>query len=700
MRARLAAALLSTMSFVLLGASPPAHFTMEQILAAPYIGELEASSDGKTLAFSVHERGAHSIYVARVGQAAHPVVVYGGDDGRSLGSLSLIGGGSAIAYVRGSGPNRAGEVPNPLSLPVPPDQDVWIVATGSGTPYRLGVGNSPTIAPDGKTVLWLAGGQPMIATLTWKHGALAGVGKARRLFTIRGSVNDVTFSPDGSRIAFDNPRGNHSFIVVYDFAARRLTYLAPNFMHDTAPAWSPDGKSVAFVRTPGSRENEDRYQYLSDSAAQAPFEIWIGDPATGNGHKIWNADPGMGSVFYGLAEADQLFWTNDGRIAFVWEKSGWRQFYWIRATGGPATAMMSGAFEVESATLSLDRSRLYYATNEGDIDRRHIWSVGFDGSAPQALTGGKESQWFPTALAAGGIAFANAGWADVPQVEVRGASSSRTVAIGPPIPASFPKNDVVEPQLVTFTAADGLTIHAQLFVPDDGRSKHCAIIFDHGGSERQLLPGFHYMEAYANLYEENQYLANRGCAVLSINYRSGVMYGHDFRNAKNQGATGASEYQDVLAGAHFLQSQPFVDPNRLGIYGLSYGGYLTALGLARNSDIFKVGFDMAGVHNWRYLAGSGGTAQERQIAYDSSPVASLSTWRSPVFLAQGDDDRNVDFAEGVDLAQRLRAQGVEVETMVFPNETHEMTLTFADNVRLFTAGAQFLLAHLGGDTGP
>lgn len=214
-----------------------------------------------------------------------------------------------------------------------------------------------------------------------------------------------------------------------------------------------------------------------------------------------------------------------------------------------------------------------------------------------------------------------------------------------------------------------------------------------------MLPGFHYLEFYTDLYESNQFYANHGCVVLSINYRSGIMYGHDFREAKNYGAKGGSEYQDVLAGASYLQGRPEVDAARIGIYGLSYGGYLTALGLARNSDIFKAGVDMAGVHNWATTRDADygravGTAAERKIAEDSSPVSAIDTWRSPVFMSQGDDDRNVEFSQGVDLATRLRAKGVEVVEMVFPNETHE-NLTFADTLRLYDTSAAWLLKKLG-----
>ena len=152
---------------------------------------------------------------------------------------------------------------------------------------------------------------------------------------------------------------------------------------------------------------------------------------------------------------------------------------------------------------------------------------------------------------------------------------------------------------MVFKSEDGLedsrpAVHAK--GPKAGRGP--ALIFTHGGPIRQMLLGFHYMEYYHNAYAMNQYLASKGYTVLSVNYRLGIMYGRDFREPPKSVWRGASEYQDVVAGAKFLQTLDNVDPQRIGLWGGSYGGFLTAMGLARNSDIFKAGVDFHGVHDW------------------------------------------------------------------------------------------------------
>jgi dipeptidyl aminopeptidase/acylaminoacyl peptidase len=169
-----------------------------------------------------------------------------------------------------------------------------------------------------------------------------------------------------------------------------------------------------------------------------------------------------------------------------------------------------------------------------------------------------------------------------------------------------------------------------------------------------------------------------------VNYRLGIGYGHDFHHPDDAGVRGASEYRDIEAAGRYLADLPQVDPARIGLWGGSYGGYLTALGLGRNSDLFATGVDLHGVHDftvnggrrfgrgeWRYELGEEELQRRAEVAWKSSPVAWVGTWRSPVLLIQGDDDRNVDFHQTVDLAQRLRAQGVPFEEIVIPDEIHD-----------------------------
>jgi dipeptidyl aminopeptidase/acylaminoacyl peptidase len=226
------------------------------------------------------------------------------------------------------------------------------------------------------------------------------------------------------------------------------------------------------------------------------------------------------------------------------------------------------------------------------------------------------------------------------------------------------------------------------------------MIFFHGGSRRQMLLGWHYMRYYHNTYAFNQYLAARGYVVLSVNYRSGIGYGMDFREAINYGAGGASEFNDVQGAALYLRGRPEVDPKRIGLWGGSYGGYLTALGLARASDLFAAGVDIHGVYDWNaeirhWVRDYDPRKQEEAArrAYTASPIADVKTWRSPVLVIHGDDDRNVPFSETAHLVEDLRKQHVHVEQLIFPDEVHDF-LTHARWLQAMDTATDFLDRHL------
>src|SRR4029077_13640786 len=260
-------------------------------------------------------------------------------------------------------------------------------------------------------------------------------------------------------------------------------------------------------------------------------------------------------------------------------------------------------------------------------------------------------------------------------------------------PADFPANAMVTPQQVILSAVDGMQIHAQLFLPrnaGDG-ARHPALCFFHGGSRRQMLLGWHYMFYYSNAYAMNQYLASRGYIVLAVNYRSGIGYGMEFREALDYGAAGASEFNDVEGAGLYLRTRADVDPARIGLWGGSYGGYLTALGLARASNLFAAGVDFHGVHDWSTrIVGNPDVAR---TAFESSPMASVRTWRSPVLLIHGYDDRNVNFNETITMANALRQQGVYFEQLILPDEIHGF-LRHASWLRGYHAAVDFFKRKL------
>jgi dipeptidyl aminopeptidase/acylaminoacyl peptidase len=679
------------------GSAAAQSVTIDALMSAPFPTELTAAPTGVRFAWVQSVEGVRNVWVAQAPDfKGRRVTNYSVDDGQDLTELTFTGDGKFVVYTRGEGPNRQGESPNPSHMPDGAEQAVWAASVeNAGAPRRLGPGRLPATAHAGERVAWVSRGQ------IWTVDLTAADAKAAQLFTARGAAQQIAWAPDGASLAFVSNRGTHSFVGLFTLANRDLRYLDPSLDRDSQVVWSPDGAKLAFIRQFAAARPE---MFSPHRETDEPWAIRIVDAKTGAARQAWKADRGTGSVFQAVVAETQLFWAAGDRIVFPWEKDGWLHLYAVPAAGGAAQRLTPGAFEVEYATLSSDRSRVIYNSNQDDIDRRHLWSVSVDGSAaPIPLTNGNGIEWQPASAASGpATAFLRSDARVPPHVAVLGNSQpGRDVQESLPGP-TFPASQLVEPQQVIFTSADGMTIHGQLFLPKDLKAgdKRPAMIFFHGGSRRQMLLGWHYMYYYRNSYAMNEWLASQGYVVLSVNYRSGIGYGMEFREALNYGATGGSEFRDVMGAGLFMKNRSDVDPTRIGLWGGSYGGYLTAMGLSRASDLFAAGVDMHGVHDWNegihtFLPDYNrlDDPEFARTAFDASPLATVDTWKSPVLLVHGDDDRNVSFIQSINLIAALRKRHVDVEQLVFPDEVHDF-LRHDSWIRAYKASADFLQRKL------
>jgi dipeptidyl aminopeptidase/acylaminoacyl peptidase len=689
------------------------------------------------------------------------------DDGIMMSGVRISDDGSTVIFLRGEAPNRDGWSPNASADPNGPEHAIWAArTTGAGGAWRVADAGNAEIAPDGSSILFVKAGQIYRAKVTPVKPA-SEVDRGEKAFiTEWGVQSDPKWSPNGRKIAFVSTRTDHSFIVVYDVAARAVKYMSPSVDFDTMPMWTSDSKHVIFLRRPGlpfglqaqqgaggiGLPNGPAAQPATATAAAAnggrgggrnggrgnaaaaiptpatqviaaaappvvnnspglmratfrggyTLAFYKANVETGDAQEAWHNQPNdtlAGNITNVRLAGDFVIYPlNVGGFgrggrggpggapapapeAVTGPVDEWDRYYAINVTDASARPILlttnDGLIENQTAiAVSADGKTFYYCTNAKDIERRHIWAVPAGGGTPVQVTAGEGVETSPAPLASGKyIATLSASW-QMPQslgVWKLGAATPSAEAqkiIFPTSRPGFPMDAHVKPEIVITKAADGLEIHNQLFLPKDLKpgERRPAIVFVHGGPQRQMMPAYHYMQFYHWAYGINQWLADQGYIVMSINYRSGVGYGRSFRGAPNTGGAGNSEYQDVLAGGKYLQTRPDVDPERVGIWGLSYGGVLTSQALARNSDIFKAGVDLAGVHLW------GSSLDPASVSYKSSTIGAIDGWKSPVLLIQGDDDRNVAFQQMTGLVQLLRQRDVYYDLIVFPDDVHESLL--------------------------
>jgi dipeptidyl aminopeptidase/acylaminoacyl peptidase len=669
-----------------------AEFAIADVLSSPFPAYLVASPRRGLVAWVFEEKGTRNVWVADLAAKgkAQKLTAYAGDDGTDLGELAWDPSGRFVVYSRGGSLEGGGGPVNIMSLPEgPPKQEIWTVPVDGGEPKLVGEGHTPAVAPKGDLVAYISGDQIWVATVSGEQ-------KPSQLIHDRGRCQSIVWSNDGSRLAFVSLRGDYSFVGVYDFSRKSLVWLAPSVDEDTSPAWSPDGRQIAFIRIPSAKPGPSVFA----NPEGEPWSIWVADTATGTGHKIWAADRGWGSVFHGLLSATQLFWTAADRLVFPWEKTGWLRLYTLPSAGGQSELLTPGSSEIFNAAFDPAGTRIVYSSNqEGDTDRVHLWEVSTAGGAPRQITTGLGIEDNPVIASVGTIAMLHSDARNPLQPGALNRDGKIDELASGQIPFEFPRLRLVVPQSVVFTSPDGMKIHGQLFVPaKKNLARGAAVLFFHGGPRREMFLGWHPMHAYHYLYGMNQYLASKGYVVLSVNYRGGTGYGLQFREPPNFSASGGAELNDILGAIQFLRARSDIDPKRIGIYGGSYGGLMTALGLARASDALAAGVDIAGVHNWKsfmpFLTAPGADPGLAQIAYNSSPIATVDRWRSPVMFIHADDDRNVPISQTVELVQAMRDQGnTDFELVIIPDEIH-VFLRHQTWITVFGAMDEFLSRRL------
>jgi len=393
-------------------------------------------------------------------------------------------------------------------------------------------------------------------------------------------------------------------------------------------------------------------------------------------------------------------WLPGGELVFASERSGWSHLYLLDEDGA-VRALTEGAWEVRSAQLSPDRANWLLQTSREHPSEDHLYRMPATGGHMERLTseaGRHEGWWSPDGQR---LAVISSESVQLPDLYVRdaepGADAQRVSVSGAD---AYYQHPLTRPEIVEFEHPDGGPLWASLFRPEKPNAERAAIVHIHGGGYRQFAHRGYSVYGYATHLGFINYMLEQGYTVLDFDYRGSAGYGSDYRTDIAD-AMGISDTDGAVAGARWLAANEGVDPDRIGIYGVSYGGFLTLTSLFRYPGVFNAGVARAAVTDWAHYSDGWtsrilGVPAENPEAYRlSSPIYYAEGLEDPLLITHGLMDDNVHFQDAARLVQRLIELEKDFEVMYFPVEPHTVE-TEASRYDLVRRQAAFFDEHLRG----
>ncbi len=657
--------------FALFSASlPPAAMAQGVFDGWRYTTEAVGARDADRVGWIDQHGAATELFVAQ-GPDYRPerVSASQANDGVPIEALSISADGRWLAWDRGG----VGDAPGRGQLG---DRGVWLLPP-EGPPCRLAEGGRPALSPDGTRVAWISGGRLMTAPLRTDCEAM----RAAAAEVATGGIVAPVWSPDGRALAFEAPIGRARRIGLWSVAGG-VRWIDHQGQLDVAPSWSPDGTQLAFLRIDPSN---DAIANQFDEDPPAPFTVMQAAVTELTPRPVWRSHGADGFARQWRSRITApLMWLDDHRLALLSEHEGWQHVYALPVTGAPLTDLTPGRCEVDYADL-MSEGRLVVSDNCTGMDRRRLVRIDSRTSAAVSLTPDDGVAVQPMAFDHGRRLIWRQARSQLQTVGIL--SGDRVLSPEPPPPDPVP---AVREESVQLTATDGVVTNAQVFHPP-GPGPHPALIFLHGGPQRQTFAAAAPSAFYSRFGWLDRALAARGYVVMQLNYRSGTGQGRDFRRIRGVARNGAGEDLDVLAARAWLAGRSSeVDATRIGLWGDSWGGWLTALALARHSDLFRAGVVISGVYDLSETSfGPGLDPAARALARSSSAAGWIDQWRSPVLIVHGARDNTVPYSQALEMEAALRRRGRDVDLLGFPREGHALQLE-QDWEEMFDRAARFL----------
>jgi len=571
--------------------------------------------------------------------------------------------------------------------------------------------------PDGD-LAYVQGGRLYFAR--GPHGGAA-MPDATLLYAPAAAVSGLTWAPSGRMLACVS--AGRAWVLDVDAPSVRdlgVPAVVRPLYHEPPLAWSPDGGRLAATTIADGRwgltvmtpEGGDAWRSTADEldgplAWLAPDRLLFAESSGGHTTRAWHcldlSRASMRAVWRehepaGLGQAFRPRAFPDGRGAImVLRHEGWWHLYVLDTDTGTVRALSGGDCEdvghaVDLPQISPDGREVVFASNRVNLGQRHLFAVDVESGRTRQLTAGAgtsvEPQWSPDGRR---LAFKHSTIHHAPEIWLVSRDGGGMRRLVGAMPEGVATDRFPVPELVHTRGAGDWEIPGYLLTPQPrvpGR-RYPALVYVHGGGMRQMRAGFPPLEAYAFFYAVSLWLAGRGVVSYLVNYRGGIGYGRAFEQGNTRGLA-VLECEDCVGAGEYVKSLPFVDPARVGIWGLSYGGWLTLASLVRSPETFALGINIAGIWdfdrwmtwaktNYRppydyFLGRAGGPREARPDVWDAaSPGRLVARMQAPVVNLHGTADEAVPFEQLDLLVRDCVRQGKRFETHYYPGETHLFT---------------------------
>jgi dipeptidyl aminopeptidase/acylaminoacyl peptidase len=557
-----------------------------------------------------------------------------------------------------------------------------------------------TRSPDGQQIAVVRAGNP---TELWLRTAASG--KESRLLTQEGNITAVGWSPDAAYLLYTGGGRTIRHEQTPAYSGAKIIYTitenVPGQMYAVKVPASDAARSevapIAFGQAGfGPRRWIDNRHFVFDRTS-ADFKrrtTYVAD-VTGGEPRVLHED--VEPKFWSLPPDAGLggFPSPDGKwVAFLSDRDGWDHLYVMRATGGEPVQLTRGRFEAWRPAWSPDSTRIAFDANEPDHPGdRHLGVVTLNGDPARAtlemITTGRGTDiapiWSPDGKRLVYQHTDARNSADLYVIEAR--ASAKPIRLTDSLPATVDRASLVEPELVHYAGPDGQQVPAWLFVPKnvDRTRKHPAVVWIHGDGINQNYDGWHVQRNYAVYYSFHQYLLQKGYVVIAPDYRGSIGYGREWRTGVYMDV-GGKDAKDAWMAANYLKSLGYVDMDRVGVWGLSYGGFFTLIAVTDQPKLFRAGVDVAGVVDYAmyyddpyhggWTASRIGTPEQNpQVYAQASPVSHIDRLERPLLVLHGTSDVNVPYLHSVRLIDEAlkKGKGDLLSFMMYPGEFHYFT---------------------------